>query len=549
MAAGPANRWLGGVPDPTTPGWCGFFLFGVTGSSATAISYSDFGLQVPRQATVNSITFRHKNAQYNISGLGVIDLGVMLRANASATPVDLGYPLHPPNFAQPLDCGNDVWQQVSYSGASLGSFTPDVLNAPAFRVYVIDATLAGTVTMSGAEVVVDYTPAPANAQLVVRTTTDRPDDITTTFGYTGAVSGSTIRNGSLGSGLLVPGTYDVNQATPPPGYQLDSISCDDGGSTYASTTDTNAGLARFELEANETTTCTFAYSALTDIAAQVSAPAVVHPGETADFAIQVANLGDISALATTVDIAFPAALDFNATTGCVEDPSGQPTCTLGTLAAGATQPVTVSAHIPVDFLGSASLQVNAQTSTTDTATANNSASAGITVTSPANVVGTSSVSGEFRPGGTVTFTVALTNTSAYRQFDDPGSAEFEASLPASLLGLSASADRGAATFNGNTLQWNGDIPGGATVTLQVTAQLPYDIDNGQRFQSDIHVFFDADGDGINDTRRLVAGLNSARSVAFTAAFPVDTLGAWGIVPVALLLAALATVRLGRTARA
>ena len=82
---------------------------------------------------------------------------------------------------------------------------------------------------------------------------------------------------------------------------------------------------------------------------------------------------------------------------------------------------------------------------------------------------TKTVSGTFRVGGTVTYTVTLTNSGNGVQADNAGN-RFTDTLPSSLTLVSASATSGTATTAGNTANWNGSLaPLGGSVTITITA--------------------------------------------------------------------------------
>jgi len=121
--------------------------------------------------------------------------------------------------------------------------------------------------------------------------------------------------------------------------------------------------------------------------------------------------------------------------------------------------------------------------------------------SPASSVGaTKTVSGTFAPGGTVTYTVTLTNTGTAGQTDNPGN-EFTDVLPPSLTLVSATATSGAAaaTIASNTVTWNGAIaPLGGTVTITITATVNAGT-NGQIVSNQGTTSLDSNNDGTNDT--------------------------------------------------
>jgi uncharacterized repeat protein (TIGR01451 family) len=121
----------------------------------------------------------------------------------------------------------------------------------------------------------------------------------------------------------------------------------------------------------------------------------------------------------------------------------------------------------------------------------------------ANVNATKTVAGTFSAGGTVTYTVTLTNTGGLAQADN-ATDEFTDVLPSSLTLVSANASSGTAvaTIGTNTVTWNGALAAvNGTTTITITATVnavpPATVVSNQGTVS-----FDADGNGSNETNRL-----------------------------------------------
>jgi uncharacterized repeat protein (TIGR01451 family) len=137
---------------------------------------------------------------------------------------------------------------------------------------------------------------------------------------------------------------------------------------------------------------------------------------------------------------------------------------------------------------------------------------------------TKAVSGTYTNGGTVTYTVVLTNNMARDQADNAGD-EFTDVLPAgvNLVSASASAGTAVATPGTNTVTWNGVIPLAGSVTVTITATVGAATAAGTVISNQGSVAFDADGDATNDGSGVtddpsVGG--SADATDFTV--PVDT---------------------------
>ncbi len=119
----------------------------------------------------------------------------------------------------------------------------------------------------------------------------------------------------------------------------------------------------------------------------------------------------------------------------------------------------------------------------------------------AALAATKTVSGTFRVGQTVTYTVTLTNSGTGNQADNPGN-EFTDVLPASLTLVSATATSGTATTAGNTVNWNGSLaPLGGSVTITITATINAGT-GGTTISNQGTVSFDADGNGTNESTAL-----------------------------------------------
>jgi uncharacterized repeat protein (TIGR01451 family) len=78
--------------------------------------------------------------------------------------------------------------------------------------------------------------------------------------------------------------------------------------------------------------------------------------------------------------------------------------------------------------------------------------------------------GSLAPGGTVVYTVTLTNSGTGATFDEPGD-EFTDTLPATLTLTSAAVSLGTVTITGNTVHWNGGVPAGGSVVITIDATI------------------------------------------------------------------------------
>jgi uncharacterized repeat protein (TIGR01451 family) len=124
-------------------------------------------------------------------------------------------------------------------------------------------------------------------------------------------------------------------------------------------------------------------------------------------------------------------------------------------------------------------------------------------TPAAAVSATKTVAGTFQVGGTVTYTVTLTNNGTGTAGDNAGS-EFSDVLPAGLTLVSALATSGTAvaTIATNTVTWDGSLALlGGSVTLTITATVNPGT-AGSTITNQGTAAFDADLDGTNESAVL-----------------------------------------------
>ena len=294
-----------------------------------------------------------------------------------------------------------------------------------------------------------------------------------------------------------------------------------------------------------------------DLNIAVSAgPPTVNVGGTITYTVTLTNNGDDPAYNLITMMTFSpapaAALVYSSITPGRTVATGTPASTwnLASLGVGASATLTFSIAAPnmagpltltVSTVSTKSLRVTTTTKAFDPNTGNNSATAVVTVLSPATIgTRTKTVSGTFQEGGTVTYTVTISNTSAFNQQDNPGD-EFTDTLPAGLTLLSATASTGTAVADipNSIVHWNGVITAGGSVTITITAQ----INNGTAgttLNNQGMIFFDADGNGTNESTALTddpnqAGANDPTPIVVAAIAQVPTLSTMGLALLALLL--------------
>jgi uncharacterized repeat protein (TIGR01451 family) len=115
------------------------------------------------------------------------------------------------------------------------------------------------------------------------------------------------------------------------------------------------------------------------------------------------------------------------------------------------------------------------------------------------------VAGQGSEGGTVTYTIMISNTGIGPSTDNPGD-EMTDALPAGLTLLDASADTGTAAVDlpANRVTWNGALPAGGTATVTIHARV-----GGGMFPGVIlnqaTLSFDADDNGTNESAGVSDG--------------------------------------------
>ena len=223
------------------------------------------------------------------------------------------------------------------------------------------------------------------------------------------------------------------------------------------------------------------------------------------------------------------------------------TCTAGTLAPGGSAAFTLVANVSLSVANGTVLSNTAtvSSSTGDPNPGNESATATTTVTKLLPVLsGTKTVSGTFEPGGTITYTVVVTNTGTGVQGDNPG-AEVTDVLPAELTLVSASATSGTAdaTIATNTVTWNGSLAAGASVTITIQALLEPGVAGGTVISNQATLSFDADGNGTNEASGVTddpasggGGDSTSFVVGGAAVTEIPTLNELGLALLVLLLA-------------
>jgi uncharacterized repeat protein (TIGR01451 family) len=200
--------------------------------------------------------------------------------------------------------------------------------------------------------------------------------------------------------------------------------------------------------------------------------------------------------------------------------------------------------------------VTAPAGVTDPTPGNNSATDSDTIqAAPGAIVsGTKTVSaGPYATGGTIIYTIVLTNSGSGAQADNPGN-ELTDVLPPTLALVSATATSGTAvaTVGTNTVTWNGAIPAAGTVTITITATI-LPAAAGMTVANQGTISYDSDGNSTNDATAQTddpAAAGAANPTTITVAGgpappQVPTLSPFGLLLLAMALGALALFILKR----
>jgi len=173
----------------------------------------------------------------------------------------------------------------------------------------------------------------------------------------------------------------------------------------------------------------------------------------------------------------------------------------------------------------------------------------------AHLTATKSVAGtSFTPGSTVTYTVVISNSGGSASLDNPGH-EFTDSLPASLTLQTATATTGTVSTTGNTVNWDGSIAAGGSVTITITAKINAGTAN-TTISNQGTVSYDADLNGTNETTVMTddpstgtGGDPTSFTVLPGSVADIPTLSEVGLfaLGLGLMLAALALLRRRQTA--
>jgi len=133
-------------------------------------------------------------------------------------------------------------------------------------------------------------------------------------------------------------------------------------------------------------------------------------GGTLLISAEVTNNGSFTADDVVISFNFPSGLTPVATSGCSEDPSGTPSCSLGSLSSGASSTVVVSVNADPDGSGQLSSSATVASSTQDPQPGNNSDSELTTLVAVVDLVMDKVSNSIWAPtGGTINYVLTVSN--------------------------------------------------------------------------------------------------------------------------------------------
>lgn len=240
-----------------------------------------------------------------------------------------------------------------------------------------------------------------------------------------------------------------------------------------------------------------------DLETIITAPAEVQAGERFTYGITVTNYGPAEALNVVVtDTLIPRLPEPDIGEGGAlsDDTVTWPVIPL--LAAGQSLTLNVTVQAPATgqtLINSAA----AVTDSTDPDDANDSATVLTTVQaatkSEANTIRVSVFPDEdcSGPGATFQVEVRMTNTGLAPKPDNEGP-ELRVELPAELSLGGCDADSGNCRASRQAASWNGALEVGQTVTINLSVEVSPEVEPGE-FCFNLQSYFDADGDGVNES--------------------------------------------------
>ncbi len=460
---------------------------------------------------------------------------------------------------------------------SIATFVPG--NAVFTLVVHVDSTVATATVLSNTATVSSATadPTEGNEDATATTTTgtasadlsasksDTPDPVTPGSNLTYTINVTNAGPGNATSAqmsdTLPVGTTFVSLSSPG-GWSCTTPAVGSGGTVTCNLATFSAGSAVFTLVVN-LSSAAVPSSILTNTATVSSAttdpntgnengvttttvgpgiadlsmtksdsPDPVAAGSNLTYTITATNAGPSNAANAHVIDALPTGTTFVSVaaqsgwtcTTPAAGANGTVDCSIASFGIGSAT-FTIVANVGSGVAGGSVLTNTATVSSASTDPSPGSESATTTTTvnasASATITGTKTASGTFLPGGNVTYTITLTNSSDGARADNPGD-EFTDVLPSTLTLVSATATSGTAvaTIATNTVTWNGAFAANASVTITIHATIHSTVPPGTTISNQGSLVYDQDGNGTNETSAVTddpAVNGSANATAFAVA--------------------------------
>lgn len=336
--------------------------------------------------------------------------------------------------------------------------------------------------------------------------------------------------GSVAAGTVLANTVTVSSATPDP-------SPDDAtASTYTTVGATNPGLTLTITDAPDPVVAGF------DVTYTITVSTTIQDGTNAVLSFPLPAGTTFQSLAAPVGWLCPVP----------GIPGAYPTfCQISSLVPGDSV-FSLTVRVPASAAAGSTITDTASFAVeTDGRTAVAAASEDTLVAAPTVLSGSKTASGQLAPGGTLTYTIVLSNAGPGDQADNAGD-ELTDVLPPELTLVSASATSGTAVAAPatNTVTWNGSIPASGSVTITIQATLGTGLPSGTVISNQAAISYDADGDGSSESTGVTddpatPGSGDPTVIGLAAAVDVPALDVLGLALLAALLALAGALRLRR----
>lgn len=500
------------TPDPVTAGSDLVYALALTNGGPAAAYDVEVALPLPAGTTFTAVAATAGSPSCTVPAVG--SNGTVTCTLAGSSPIGAVFSVDVTATVAPGTAPGTVLSAMAIASSS--SPDPDPANEAATAdttVVAAQADLAiskddGSTTAApgGSSVYTIVASNLGSTAVAGATVTDTlPAGLTCTWtaAFAGGATGTAAGSGSLAESVDLPvgGT-----AT----YTLDCDVAIDAVGSIANTASIAPPSGIVDPTAgNDSDTDTNALDGEADLSVVITADtSTVAAGGAVTYTVVVANAGP----SNVTDAAFvanePDGLTCNWSAAYAGGASG-PAAGVIDIDATLVLPAGGTATFTIDCLAtsSAELGVIANTAsvssaaTADPMEANNTDSVDITFTGSVDLWGYKTVNAAdtYSPGDTVTYTIELVNQGLLAQGDNPGD-EFVDVLPDGLTGVSATATSGTAVLAGNTVTWNGAIPGEDGVTITITATI--DADAEGEIVNHATLNFDADGDGTNEATAM-----------------------------------------------